>query len=597
LIERQSPQLSIVDSDDVANRRLAAVAFIDIVGYTVLMSEEEEPTHAHWMRVLNESVRPATTRHRGRIVKSTGDGVLAEFPSAHDALGWALEVQTDLEKSPKLTASAERIAARIAVHLGDVYSTDDDIYGSGVNVAARLQEHAEPGGIVLSEAVYDLVRSALDVPTRDLGLLELKNISAPVKAYAIESHHGVERTRKLRDALPSIAVLPLRNLSKDPDNDYFAQGIVEDIVVSLSSLREMTVISRTASLAVAREQADPREAGRALGVRYVMGGSVRRSSEKVRVSIQLYDVRTGANVWGDSSEVLPDELFEAQDRIVRKIAAGIAPHVRAVELSNAMRKRPENFTAYDCTLKALNRMDSLERETFLEARRYFEQAMSEDPNFAMPVAWAARWHSVLIGQGWSEDRDRDSKAAVDLAARAIKLDPRNAVALATYGHLRAYLFHDYETALVYFERALTACPNSALAMVLKSGTLSYLGRGEEAVVYATHAVELSPFDHNLYYFYVFLSMAYYIKGDYESAVKWGRMSHSENPAYTANLRILAAALAACDLDEEAHEVAARLMQLEPDFSLDNYKRTLLPFSDAEICSRYIEHLSRAGLPP
>lgn len=597
MTERQSPQLSVVDSPDVAERRLAAVAFIDIVGYTVLMSEEEETTHAHWMRVLRESVRPAASRNRGRIVKSTGDGVLAEFPSAHDAINWALEVQGDVAKNIEPGPGTERIAARIAVHLGDVYSTDDDIYGSGVNVAARLQEHAEPGGIVLSEAVYDLVRSALDEPIRDLGLLELKNISTPVKAYAIESQHGVERSRRLRGALPSVAVLPLRNLSDDPESDYFAQGIVEDIVVSLSSLREMTVISRTASLAVSREQADPREAGRALGVRYVMAGSVRRSSEKVRVSIQLYDVRSGASVWGDSSEVLPDELFDAQDRIVRKIATGIAPHIRAVELREAMRKRPENFTAYDCTLKALNRMDSMERSTFLEARRYLDQAMEEDPDFAMPVAWAARWYSLLIGQGWSEDRDADSKAAAELAARAIKLDPRNAVALATYGHLRAYLFHDYESALVYFERALTACPNSALAMILKSGTLSYLGRGEEAVVYATRAVELSPFDHNLYYYYVFLSMAHYVKGDYQSAVKWGRMSQSENPAYTANLRILSAALAALELDDEAREVAASLMELEPDFSLDNYKRTLMPFSDKEFRSRYIEHLSRAGLPP
>jgi adenylate cyclase len=577
-------------------RHLAAVAFIDIVGYSALMAEDETRTHRGWMRLLSEVIRPQTAQHRGRVVKSTGDGVLVEFQSALDAVEWGREVQR-LVRRQNESGAEPQLSLRIAVHVGDLISTEDDIYGDTVNIAARLQEHADPGGIVFSEAVHDLVRGTIGGQARDLGFLTLKNLGRPVRAYAFPSEAKVWfPAHPWQVNLPSIAVLPLRNLSPEPNDRYFAEGIVEDIIVSLSGLRELLVISRNSALVYGRRHADPREIGRALGVRYVMTGSARRSVSSLRISVHLVDGLTGAALWSDTSDVPVGELFDVQDHIVRRIVAGIAPHVRTAELHRAMRKRPDSFTAYDHTLRALDLMSSLDEVTFPQALAMLNKAMREDPGFAMPVAWAARWYSLSIGQGWSEKPREDAETAAALAARAIELDRQNALALATHGHLKSYLFHDYDTGLVYLDRALDACPNSSLAWILSSGTLSYIGRGEQAVKHAENGLRLSPFDQSLFYYYVFLSLAHYASGAFDEAIKWGRMSASEKPIYTANLRIMAASLAALDRLEEAREIAQRLMQLEPGFTIARYERSLLPFRDEAMRSAFAEQLRRAGLP-
>jgi adenylate cyclase len=579
-------------------RRLVAVAFVDIVGYSVLMAEDEAWTHDRWMRILAEVVRPASHRYRGKVVKSTGDGVLAEFRSALDAVEWACEVQRILNKE-RLSEDQEAraITFRIAVHLGDVFTSDADIYGDGVNVAARLLEFSEPGGVVLSETVHQLVRGNLAAPARDLGLLQLKNFQDPVRAYALdpEGAGALATARDRPTLLPSIAVVPLQNLSSNPDDHYFSDGVVEDIIVSLAGLRELVVISRASSLTLGRQQSDPREIGRALAVRYVLTGSVRRSPQLVRVSVRLHDVQSGASIWGETMEAVPSELFELQDRIVHRIIAGIAPHVRARELLNAMRKRPDSITAYDYTLRGLDLIHSLEKSAFMCAGEYLNRAIAEDPSFAMPVAWAARWHSLLIGQGWSTDRRGDSEKGAELAIKAVELDRQNAMALATYGHLRSFLFHDYDTALGYFDRALSACPNSALAWILSSATLSYIGRGDQAVRHAERGLRLSPFDQSLFHFYMFRGLAHYAHSAYEDAVKWCRMSQSENPRYTSNLRLLTAALAALDRLDEARATAARLISLQPDFTLSSYQPDQ-PFRDVSIKGKFIDDLRRAGLP-
>jgi adenylate cyclase len=596
----KADQPTNLDAAAAEARRSSAVSFLDIVGYSTLMAENAARTHLDWMKVLNEIVRPAATQYGGRIVKSTGDGVLAEFPDAPAAVAWATAVQNSmLAEYAAAGASRTTIVLRIAVHVDRVFVGGDDIYGPGVNIAARLQEYSEPGGIVLSDAVFDLVKDALDRPVRELGLLRLKNIPSPVKAYSLDPMGPVPPVPQFRHEglLPSIAVLPLQNRDGDPGEDYFAEGIVEDITVSLASLHELLVIARASSLAMSRQQTDPHAIGRSLGVRYVLAGNVRRTPNRVRVAVQLHDVDLGISLWGDTAEGAPDELFEIQDRIVARVVAGIAPRVQSAELYRALRKRPQSFTAYDYTLHALDRLRTLEKKTFIEAREYLEQAIAEDRSFAMPVAWLARWHSLLIGQGWSDNPRQDRETACDVAAKAIELDGQNALALATYGHLRAYLFHDYDTALVYFDRALAACPNSAVAWILSSGTLSYVGRGEDAVLHAERAMRLSPFDHNLFSHYTFLGLAHYTRGAYDEAVKWGRMALSERPMYTANLRVLAASLAAYGQLDEAHEVAVRLMSREPGFTLGEFERTLLPFRDRARRAQYLDHLRQAGLPP
>jgi adenylate cyclase len=332
------------------------------------------------------------------------------------------------------------------------------------------------------------------------------------------------------------------------------------------------------------------------GVRYVLSGSLRRSERSVRVSVELCDTSTGATLWGEKSESAPGELFDVQDHIVGRIVAGIAPNVRAAELRTAMRKKPENFNAYDHTLRALHIINSLDKDTFMQARDYLQKAMAEDPEFAMPAAWIARWYSMCVGQGWSTDPAADRAKALQFAAKAIEQDPQNALALATYGHLQSFLFHNYDSALVYFDRALAACPNHTLAWFLSSPTLSYIGRGEEAIKHADQALRLSPLDRSLYTYYSSLNLAHYSLGSYEEAVKWGKLSATENPLYTANLRYLAAGLAALDRLDEAGEVAATIVSRDPQFRLAVFERTMQPFRDPERASRYMQHLRKSGLP-
>jgi adenylate cyclase len=294
--------------------------------------------------------------------------------------------------------------------------------------------------------------------------------------------------------------------------------------------------------------------------------------------------------------VPPAQVFEAQDQIVVKIVGGVAPHVRGAELQAAMRKRPASFTAYDHTLRALDMMNRLDRESFDAARAHLDRAMALDPAFAAAYAWSARWYSIRVGQGWSDAPDRDREKAAELASRAIELDRQNALALAIYGHLKAFLFHDYESALVYFERALSASPSSSLAWMLSSATLTYVGRGEEAVRHAEWGLRLSPFDPALYAYYFFLGLAHYGNGNYAEAVKWGRMAASENPRYTSTLKLLAASLAALGRSAEAKEAAELLVKSQPDFRLADYARLQQPFHDPALSARYLAHLAEAGLP-
>ena len=293
------------------DRRLAAIAFVDIVGYSILMARDETRTHQRWMAILNNLLHPQAALHRGRIVKSTGDGVLAEFPSAFDAVQWAADIQRAI---PIQNAGdgLPPIVLRIAVHVGDIITTDFDVFGDGVNLAARLQEHAPAGGIVVSEAVHNLVRGSVGTAMRDLGPLDLKNFEYPVRAFALDIADPHIEVPHIQSAgrLPSIAVLPLENIGGNPADDYFCDGCVEDITLSLAGLHELMVISRGSTLAYRGRRSDPREVGRMFGVRYVLSGSLRRSERQVRVSVELCDTQTGTTLWGEKSEV-------SSERVVR----------------------------------------------------------------------------------------------------------------------------------------------------------------------------------------------------------------------------------------------------------------------------------------
>jgi adenylate cyclase len=584
-------------------RRLAAIAFVDIVGYSILMAQQEAATLVRWRALLQEIIHPELTRHHGTYIKSTGDGLLAEFPSALDAVTWAREVQRAVSRGPTGDATGAPplpIALRIAVHVGDIVPDGKgDIFGDGVNVAARLQEFAEPSGIALSAAVHDLVRGHLDRPARDLGLLRLKNFERPVHAFMIEPEAPGLAAPALagQHSLPSIAVLPLQNLSNDPAENYFSEGMVEDIVTSLAGLRELFVISRSSTLGLGRANADLREIGRALGVRYVLTGSVRRSTRRVRVSVQLVDTGSGAQLWAKSFDCPIAELFEQQDNVVEAVVAGIAPQVRSHELRRALRQRPESFTAYDLTLQAMDILHRTDAATFPSALTLLHRAIEEDPRFAMPCAWAAHWHGMNIGQGWSSNRNADLEAVADYSRRAIELDRDNAFALAVHAHLRSYLLHDYDSALAGFERALAAGPSNAFAWCTSAATLSYIGRPQEALTRVNRGLRLSPFDSQLYYFYCAGALTCYALGAFEDALKWARMSATENPRFTSNLRFMAAIQHALGDVGAARATAAEMLRLEPEFSMERYLRTRQPFQAPEIRERLTRDLAQLGLPP
>jgi adenylate cyclase len=400
-----------------------------------------------------------------------------------------------------------------------------------------------------------------------------------------------------QDYRPSIAILPLDNLSGAAATDYFSNGVVEDVIVSLAGLRELRVISRTSTLSYRSSETDVREVGRALGVGYVLSGSIRRTEKTIRASVELSDTQTGFSLWAEVNQFPPGDLFEIQDRLVRRIVTRIAPHIREEELRRAMRVRPESMTAYDRLLQALHLMDYMDKDMFGQARDVLRAAMDDDPRFAMPVAWSVWWHIIWVGQGWSTDPEGDFATARALAERAITLDPTNALGLAMMAHLSAFLQHDYDAALMFFARALEAGSSNAIVVAMYALTLAYVGRGEEAVENARQAVRLSPLDHRMFLFHNILAWANFAAGCYAEAAKWARASASASPRFTANCRILIGSLVASGADQEARMEVTRLLTLDPDFTLSRYKRTLQPYHDPGIRAKFLECLAAAGVPP
>lgn len=582
-----------------ARRYRAAVAFADIVGYGVLLAADEQGTLRQWMDLLDGVIRPAVAGSGGRIVQIMGDGIVAEFDDAGAALAWAEEVHGAVGRSSTaIVPGAGRIVLRIAIDAGEVIRIGDNLFGQHVVIAARLQAHAEPGGVALPVAAATGLDPALRARLRPLGAIRLKNIDQAVETLALDPpiRPVLVPARVAGGLLPSIAVLPLRTLTRAADDRYFAAGVSEDVIVSLAALRELVVIARSSTLAYRGAEADPREVGARLGVRYVLSGTMQRSGTHIRVNVVLYEAETGRSLWAERLDAEGRELFTAQDAIVARIVSSIAPQVRAAELDRARRTPPESLTAYDHLLRGLDAMDRFDAGSFALARDHLDRAISEDPGFATPMAWAARWHCVQIGQNWSIDPNHDRTMAGMLAARAIALDPSNALALATFGHLRSFLFRDYDGALAHFDLALRAAPNSALAWLLSTPTLAYVGRGEQAIHHGEQAVLLSPHDTDQFTTAAYLGLAHYAAGDLEEAVRRCSAAMHARPHHTANLRVLAAALAGLGRQDEARKAADRILALEPGFSLSDFIATRTPFRDQAVRRMHADQLKAAGLP-
>lgn len=581
-------------------RHLTTILAADVVGYMRLSEAAEEETHQRLMSLRTSLIDPSVLEYRGRIVKNTGDGFLATFDSAGAAASCALSLQRSLAAAAFDQPDNVRIAFRMGINLANVIVENDDIFGDGVNVAARLQSYAEPGDVVVSEAVFRQLDDATSSLGFDMGELHLRNHASPVRVYALRSEPGMGPAPKIAENLAgpearaSIAVLPFRMNGVGAEKSYVADGVVDSIIHSLSSLKDLFVISRGSTLIYGKRRTDPIAIGRKLGVRYVMDGAVWLSEGRVRISTELIANENGAVVSADHYDGTTSELFELQDRISLKLVRTIAPHVRDRELRRALRKHPQSMTGYDLLLQALDLLYKMDADSFARARGLLQQAMVLDPSYAPPFTYAALWHVFRVGEFGSPDPDADSKAAVDRALAAIERDGNDALALAIYGHVQAYLLRDTVTAQRFLDRAIEAGPSVAMAWTMSSAARGFVGNGPLAVAHAENGQRLAPSDPYRFWHEGILAQAHYINRDYDEAVSWARSAVAQNRSIRFTLRTLAASLVAAGRTQEAASAAAHLLSIQPEFRLSSYVPRC-PFVPP-ILDGWIGHLRAAGLP-
>ena len=582
-------------------RRLAAVLVADLVGSSRLMETDDTRAYARISELRHTVLDPALAQHHAEPAKWTGDGVVAAFPSAHDGMACALQVQTETARRDTADVTEQRLSFRMGLTVGDVMVDADDVHGMGVNIAARLQQMAEPGDLMISAAIRQQLGNLLPHRVVDLGEIELKNIAQPVHVFrmvlAVDRAPGhLPLARPVH--MPSIAVMPFTHQGGPADSDYLADGMAEDITSSLAALKELMVISRNSTMGYRSADTDLRAVGRDLGVQYVLSGRIRRSSAagSSRVTAELSDTDTGSIHWSEQFTLDQDSLFEVQDRITTEIVSAIAPHVQQAERRRMLLKRPDNMDAYDLVLQALELLYQLEPRPFNRCLALLQRAIALDPAYAMPYALLSEWHSLRLGQGWAPDRAAEGEEALRLAREAVRLDPNNARALAMLGHYRAYVEKDYDGAFALFDRAISACPNGAMGWGLSGPTYCYIGDGKGAIERAQRALRLSPRDPLRFFYYATLAQAHMVTGEYETAVRWGESAVRDNPSYLAALRPLAASLAALGRLPEAKAVARRMMIINPDFQASSLIQSS-PYQDRGFREWLAAQLIASGLPP
>ena len=575
-------------------RRTMAVLAADVVDYSRLTEIAETETHVRLRALRVETIDPCVVSYRGRIIKNTGDGFLASFDSAVDAVRCAVELQRDLTESESVQPLERKIRMRVGLNVGEVITEADDIFGTSVNVAARLEQFSPPGGIVISDSIFSFVKSTIEVPVEDIGELELKNISKPIQAYSLRTP-GADQTSRFgrRAKLPSIAILPFRTSGQGSHETYFGDGMVDDIIFTLASVRGLLVISRTSTLAY-EAPIDLQKIGQELGVRYVLSGSVRRAEKRIRITAELWQVETGSLIWSDRYDGQMAELFDLQERIATRIVWSIAPHVREAELKSAIRKRPDNMNAYDLLLQAIDLLYRMNPSDFKQAGHLLHRAIAADDSYALAHAYAALWQVHNINQGWTTNQQADSIEAARLAAAAVERDPADGFALAICGHTKAVLFRDYPGAIEVFGRALEVAPSNAMAWTLSSGVYSYTGQTKSAIDRAERGLRLSPTDKQSFFYLLFLGLAHYVNGTYDEAIIWASKSAALNPRLCSNLRWLTASLVAVGKLDEARHFGRVMIEVNPLFHLSAYERwcPLQPELRRELLAR----LRQAGLP-
>ena len=585
-------------SSERVERKLAAILAADVAGYSRLMGVDEAGTLAQLKTHRRELIDPKIAEHRGRVVKTTGDGILIEFPSVVEAVGCAVEMQQGMVDRNADVSEDKRITFRVGVNVGDIIIDGDDIHGDGVNIAARLEAMADPGMVCLSAAAWEQVRGKVPFGADDLGEHQLKNIERVVRVFRIASGASATVTRKpltLPDK-PSIAVLPFTNMSGDPEQEYFADGMVEDIISGLSRIGWLFVIARNSSFTYKGRMVDVRQVGRELGVRYVLEGSVRKAGSRVRITGQLVDATTGGHIWADRFDGALEDVFDVQDRVTASVVGAIEPRLQQAEIERVGRKPTESLQAYDYFLRGMASFHLFARDSLLEARRLYQRATELDPNYASPYGMAAWCILQSRINGWLADPEHEIAEGVRLARRAATLGKDDPTALWSSGWSLARLAGEVETGATHIERALALNPNSAAAWTASGWVRIYLGEPTNAIERFERAMRLSPLDPFAFSAYFGTGLAHLLARHSDEAVSWMRKASQEQPDWAAAWRVVAVAYALSDRIVEAREAMTRLREIDPTLRLSNLAERMPPFRRPEDLAHYTEGLRKAGLP-
>ncbi len=587
-------------AEDRVQRKLAAILVADVVGYSRLMGEDESGTLKRLKVLRKELFAPKIAEHNGRVVKLMGDGALVEFASVVDAVTCAVAVQRAFDHRNAEMPSDKRIDLRIGVNLGDVIIEGSDIYGDGVNVAARLQELAAPGGIALSATAHEHAAAKVDVSFKDGGEQELKNIVMPVRVYhwCDENSDGQpnlvrkDTTPALADK-PSIAVLPFNNMSGDPEQGYFSDGITEDIITNLSYIRWLFVIARNSSFVFKDRAIDVREVAQELGVRYVLEGSVRKAANTVRITAQLIDASTSAHLWAGRYDRDLTDIFAVQDEITRSVVAAIEPEILAAEGLRARTRSESDIDAWDMVMQARSIYWKISKDDSDAAITLLEEAIAKYPDYG-PAHSMLAFALLFSGHvGWRQlESVRDRAHA--LATKAINIDDQDAWAHIALGYSHA-INRLPDEAILECSKAVSLNPNFALAYGYRGLTLAHAGRSEEAIKDIDMALSLSPKDAQNALFVTAAGVAHYLAGRYDEAATCAEEGIRIRPGFVAGHRVQCAALAQGGRMAEAHAALQKIKQLQPDVSATLLKKTL-PYSTPDLLENFIDGLRKAGLP-
>ena len=589
-------------ASDQVKRKLAAILAADIVGYSRLMGADEEGTLSRLKALRIQLIDPKNKQHRGRVVKTTGDGILIEFPSVVDAVRCAIEVQQGMLERNSGVPQDHRIEFRIGINLGDIIVEGKDIHGDGVNIAARLEGLAEPGGICISQTVLNHTSGKIAFNVEDAGEQALKNIVQPIHVYRIvvdpSGRSAMSRPQEPALALPdkpSIAVLPFQNMSGDPEQEYFTDGIVEDITTALSQMRWLFVIARNSSFTYKGRAVDVKQVGRELGVRYVLEGSVRKAANRLRITGQLIDTSSGVHLWANRFDGGLEDIFELQDHVTSSVIGAIAPKLEQAEIERAKRKPTESLDAYDYYLRGMAGIYHWTKEGVSEALGLFYKAIELDPGFASAYGMAAWCYFWRKANGWMTDHEQEIAETARLAGKGAELGKDDAVALSFGGLAFGYVAGDLEGGIALIDRALALNPNLAAAWSASGCLRVFRGDLDMAIEHLARAMRLSPLDPLMFFRQGYTALAHFLAGRYDEAWPLAERALREQPYYLSVIRIAAVSNAFAGRLEEARKDIARALQLDPDLRVSNLKDRLGPFRP-EGLAKYVEGLRKAGLP-